>query len=479
MTPLAVLLTCCLVLTFVLPRATAAPAFDRYDLNVTVKENRLTGRETLSLWNRSGETVSALFFCLSANAYRDAERVAVKEKMSEAYPHGFSQGKTDILRVRVNETDAPFSLEEDGQILSVTVPPLSPGGKMTVRIDFSDVLPDSPARFGKGDDTLNFGNWYPVLCPLREQEKPLYIPFGDPFYSDCADYHLTLRAPAGYRLASSGVIENKNEGIFETAWEVTGYAMRDLAFVLSPAYVLQSRHVGDTLVYVYGFGENDGVALTYACRALACFDRLFGAYPYPTFTLAAADLYIAGMEYPTLVMIDRSLFASDKIEALEETIAHETAHQWWYAAVGSDPLREAWLDEGLAQYATALYLEETYGEERYQEFIRGSETYVRTVFYIMEQEGETVSRAIERPTKDFEHWLLYNAMCYDAPCVMFDALRQMVGRKTLVNGLRAFAEQNQFQTVGKKELIDALSASTGKNIASYLAPWLAGEVYWE
>src|SRR5690606_10170817 len=38
-------------------------------------------------------------------------------------------------------------------------------------------------------------------------------------------------------------------------------------------------------------------------------------------------------------------------------IAHETAHQWWYGAVGNHQAREPWLDESLAFYSELLYYE--------------------------------------------------------------------------------------------------------------------------
>jgi len=46
--------------------------------------------------------------------------------------------------------------------------------------------------------------------------------------------------------------------------------------------------------------------------------------------------------------------------ALESTLAHEMAHQWFYNIVGNDQTREPWLDEALAQYCTYLYYEDTY-----------------------------------------------------------------------------------------------------------------------
>lgn len=45
-------------------------------------------------------------------------------------------------------------------------------------------------------------------------------------------------------------------------------------------------------------------------------------------------------------------------ESLETVVAHEVAHQWWYAVVGSDPVNQAWQDEALSQFSMLEYLED-------------------------------------------------------------------------------------------------------------------------
>ena len=42
---------------------------------------------------------------------------------------------------------------------------------------------------------------------------------------------------------------------------------------------------------------------------------------------------IRDREYPGLVLLDRSLYTGQGLADLERVTAHETAHQWWYAAV--------------------------------------------------------------------------------------------------------------------------------------------------
>jgi hypothetical protein len=81
-------------------------------------------------------------------------------------------------------------------------------------------------------------------------------------------------------------------------------------------------------------------------RALEALADRYGAYPWPSYTLAITPgLANAGIEYPTFVMQGE--------ETLGVVTDHEVAHMWFYALVGSNPAREPWLDEGLTTYAQA------------------------------------------------------------------------------------------------------------------------------
>jgi aminopeptidase N len=64
-----------------------------------------------------------------------------------------------------------------------------------------------------------------------------------------------------------------------------------------------------------------------------------------------------GMEYDGLIFLsDRAMAASYGAQQRSQLVAHEIAHQWWYALVGNDQAAEPWLDEGLASWSADLYL---------------------------------------------------------------------------------------------------------------------------
>ena len=87
-----------------------------------------------------------------------------------------------------------------------------------------------------------------------------------------------------------------------------------------------------------------------ARSAMARLNDLYGKYPWPDLVLAevGAD-YGFSMEYPRAIHLTRSKVTDSYV------VNHEVAHQWFYAQLGNDQMREPWLDEGFADF-TARWL---------------------------------------------------------------------------------------------------------------------------
>ncbi|MBK9164774.1 MAG: hypothetical protein IPM21_12875 [Acidobacteria bacterium] len=81
------------------------------------------------------------------------------------------------------------------------------------------------------------------------------------------------------------------------------------------------------------------------------FDKLFGAYPYETYS-ASFHPYGFGQGFPSMLMIPPTDRAGKYTYAF---IAHETAHQWWGNIVAWRSYRDQWLSEGFAEYSGVLY----------------------------------------------------------------------------------------------------------------------------
>ena len=457
-----------------------------YNIRATVEGEHLKGDVTLKYINLSGAELNELYFCLYPNAFKTEENlnnVVVADRVDQAYPNGFSQGYINVEDVSVNGESALFKLEENEQILAVEIGRLKNGKTAEINIRFNEKLPESPMRYGYGEHTFNYGNWYPIVCPIENGEavKSVYTANGDPFYSECADYNLELSLAPEYRIATSGIILDKvTVDPTLTKWNIKGENIRDLAFVISEYFNVKSKKVGNTVVYSYYVSDDSSgeAALSFASDAVLCFNKLFGEYPYSTLSVVASDFYIGGMEYPNLIMVDKTVYGRITKEVLEEIVVHEVAHQWWYGIVGNNEIDHPWIDEGLTQYSVGLYYEREYGKERYDMFLRESDIYTRFVFDLVKDVNGTLNTAIDRHSTDFEHWLLYDCLTYDVSAIMYDSVRKNIGDEKFFNMLRYYLEENKYKEVDREKLFEDFNKSTGKNIEALMIPWLDGTVYW-
>lgn len=457
-----------------------------YNIDAIVSENELKGELTLKYINNNDFDINELYFCLYPNAFKKEENIqntTVKDRINEAYPEGFTKGQIDIIEVFVNDIKNNFILEENEQILKINTPLIKKGKGINIKIIFNEILPKNPSRFGYGNNTYNFGNWYPVLCPFVGDEpyKCLYTSIGDPFFSECSDYNVTLTLAPEFRIGASGQILKKEIiNPTKTKWTISGKNIRDFAFIVSDKYNVLTKQIGDTFVYSY-YLKDDEIGkntIEIAEKALNTFNKLFGEYPYSTLCVAESDFYIGGMEYPNLVFINTDLYNTSAIEALEEVIVHEIAHQWWYGIIGNNEIEEAWLDEGLTQYSVALYYEKVYGKERYDSFLHEGEIYSKVVFDILNNSDISFTKNIERKTTEFEHWILYDALTYDVSALMLDELRDKIGDENFFAGIKKYFENYKFKNATKNNFIKSMSSSCGKNVEGIIHPWLNGKIYW-
>src|SRR5439155_10286351 len=88
---------------------------------------------------------------------------------------------------------------------------------------------------------------------------------------------------------------------------------------------------------------------------------------YPWSTLSIIDPPVdaggaSGMEYPTLVTTaGDSVFMRPGIRVPEYVTIHEVGHNWFQGMLASNEPEEAWLDEGVNEWADAHVMDEMYG----------------------------------------------------------------------------------------------------------------------
>jgi aminopeptidase N len=169
------------------------------------------------------------------------------------------------------------------------------------------------------------------------------------------------------------------------------------------------------------------------------------------------------------VLIGASLYDNPQDPAFIVTITHEAAHQWWYNLVGNDVFLEPWLDEGLTTYTSAVFLQDTYGQDAYAGLVEyWSQRYARLV-----QDG--YDEQVARPLEYFEQLgnpSVYGGVVYTKCALFFKALREEVGDKVFFGVLRQYFSENKYQIATGEDLLDLFERQAGRDLDALYQEWL-------
>lgn len=455
----------------------------KYTMNIDfdLETKSMSVQQSVDYVNKSENAFASLYFHLYPNAFREEakERVVSLANQEKAYPNGLSYGNVEIMSVSVGDTNAEFCVQgEDQNILKIDLKnQLFPNERVKVNMEYVVNLPNINHRFGYGDSTINLANFYPIACVYEEGvgfKQDLYASNGDPFYSDIACYDVTVSYDDSLSLASSGELLSQRTRDGKMTAKISGSKIRDFAMVLSQKFSKFSTNVnGTTLNYFSITDETPNETLDFASKVFLFYNEKFGKYPYKTLTIVQNDFVYGGMEFPNLVMINSSLEKSTS----QYVVAHELAHQWWYGVVGNDEFNEAWVDEALTEYSTLLFYEknEEFGLN-YQDLIDSSTQTFNFFCKIYKSVCGEVDVSMQRNLREFDTEPEYVHTIYTQGTLMYDALRTLIGEKTLYNCMCEYYEKMAFKNSSGAELIAIFSKKSGKNLENFFQSFLEGRV---
>ena len=457
---------------------------NQYTLNLSYdsKNMTLSGQEEVCYFNSSENAFDQLYFHLYPNAFREGaiSKVVSSTKSDEAYYNGVSYGNIQIQAVAFDSGKGDYSIGgEDENILIIPLQEtLYPDESVKLYISFEVNMPQINHRLGVGENTVNFGNFYPIACVYEEGvgfSQDLYHSNGDPFYSDCANYMVSIEYDSCFQLASSGTEKQSEQIGDKTTKTISAQNVRDFCFVLSEKFEQASQEVEGVAVNYYGYQGDEDLQknLDIASSALQTFNQLFGQYPYQTLSIVKANFLHGGMEFPNIVLI------SDNLEEIDYgyVIVHEIAHQWWYGVVGNDQYNHAWMDEGLAEYSTLLFYKNNpqYGED-FDKMIANAQNSYKLFVKVYSKVNGKVDLVMDKPVCEFETEPEYVECTYTKGVLLMDAIKGSVGEKTFLKALKNYYSQYQFKNATPAHFISVFNKTCGGDMESFINSWLYDKI---
>lgn len=452
------------------------------EAELNVDDKTLKAVEEVIYYNNDNVELKELYFHVYPNAFRTKETAPfLFDDFDNAYKRGFAPGYAEIISVTKKDGKGEkllkHSLSGEGDtILRIELDaPLKPYERTSIRIEFALQIPPAGERFGYGDSNFNLGNWYPVAAVYDQKDGwnlDKYYAIGDPFYSDAADYRVSIITPEEYIVAASGqlVEEIKEEdGKIKRIYE--GKALRDFAFVANNNFAVIEEEVDGIKVMSYYYKEDrirGEEALEYGVKSIRLFNQIYGKYPYPVYSVVETE-FPSGMEYPALVYIsDKYYKPTYTSDPLIITVVHETAHQWFYGIVGNDQIDEAWLDEGFAAFSETIFIERTFGKKTGQDY------YVRSIENSVEQalSSQIIDGELVKSLSEFEDWDDYAPTVYDRGAQMLNKLRETLGEDTFFKIVKTYVEKYKFKIATTNDFIKVCEEVSGKDLKEFFKPWI-------
>lgn len=442
----------------------------------------LSGNQTVDYINTSDNVLSCIKFHLYPNAFRQGAKkeVVSLSNVIKAYPNGKSYGNINIINAQIGSNDVEyFVCGEDENILQINLnEELYPNERVRIIINYTVKLANINHRLGYGENAINLCNFYPIACVYEDDDFvcDLYNSNGDPFYSQVADYNVTLTYPNKFTLASTGEFNTTNVNN-DICANIEAKCVRDFAIVLSSNFKQKTSFYNEGRVNINYFYYNDKTpeqTLVLINKALCFFEEKIGKYPYNQISIVETNFVHGGMEYPNLVLI------SDNIAdytVFQTVVVHELCHQWWYGVVGNNQYDYGWIDEGLTEFSTVYFFDKHPEYQKTMENLIQSATYSYTTFMKVytDVQGE-VDTSMNRSLNEFNTEPEYVYNTYVKGMLMFSTIYEVVGEKNFSKALKHYYENNLYKVVTPQDVIKYFSSGTGKNLQNLINSWIQGKV---
>jgi hypothetical protein len=495
------------------PKYWQQSAHYRIDAELVPQTNQLNGRESVRYFNRSPDTLRTVWMYLNQNLF------APGAPRTEATP--VTSGM-ELLRVAAwGETlakrDAGPGYTVEGTLLRVALPrPLAPRDSLDMDLAWAfQVPPDGAPREGTTGDVFMIAYWYPqfaVYDDVGGWQRDPYLGTGE-FYSDFADYDVTLRVPQGWLVGATGELTNPAEvlsaqtrgrladarrgvGIVHVVrdedrgagatkatttgfdgvltWTYRAHNVRDFAFGASRSFVWDAaaavvgdrdgdRRADTTIVNTLYRPEARrwawGRSAEFERASIEFLSRYLWPYPWSQMTALEGPASCGGMEYPMLTCIGGP---RDTL-SLYSVQVHETGHMWFPMQVGSDERRFAWQDEGLTRFDQAQGM---------QDFFRGydREAVSREAYLAFARTGGEVP--VMRPADQFPAGTpAYGIATYDKTATALVALRAVLGDTTFHSALRTYGLRWLYKHPTPYDFFNSFDALAGRDLSWFWRPW--------
>ena len=353
---------------------------------------------------------------------------------------------------------ANVSFNQEGQLLLLTFgTPLPSGKPSSVTVDYSGTLASaegSPVEDLKldyvapeGSYLLYPGHWFPVNQNAANRFSAT----------------TSVTVPSDEVVIASGQPSSPVRN-GDTVTYTFNYAQASFPGTVVAGKYTPEPATGGADVTLYLKSSHQKLAASYgeaAGKILAFFSDKFGPLKDHHLSLVEIDDgTVGGYSAPGMVALASRGFSAPVNEKL---LAHEISHQWWRCLVSPATANDAFLDEGLATYSSALWMEESAGESAFEDAMREVEVQALT--------HEEVS-PIAQASHLHEFTPEYQSIVFDKGAMVFHMLRWVIGDDAFLKTLQAMTSQYAFKTISTQDFQKLAEKAGNQQLTYFFAQWV-------
>jgi hypothetical protein len=218
--------------------------------------------------------------------------------------------------------------------------------------------------------------------------------------------------------------------------------------------------------------------LAETARILSFLTEEFGPMPFPSLNVVVAEGRAPGGHSPPgmIVLFRRPPMLRQPLRDDPASfhdlpgffLAHELAHQWWGHGVAGKNYRERWVAEAFAQYAAALWMRKSRGEETFRVVMaRMARWALRHTDMGPIHLGYRLGHLKEDPQ-------IFRAVVYDKGAYVLHMLRGVVGEEAFRRGLASLQKDHRLGKAGTEDVRRALEKASGLDLRPYFESWVYG-----
>lgn len=457
------------------------------DVRLDVKTHKVTGRQKLTYYNESRDTLRKVYYHLYFNAFQPGSMMDVR---SLNLPDPDARVRDRISKLKDDEIGYQHiqTLKQDGKdltykvngtILEVTLAkPLLPKTKTVFDMTFESQVPVQIRRSGRNNKegiAYSMTQWYPKIAEYDFQGWHAYPYVAREFHGVWGDFDVTITLDPTFIIAGTGKLQNadkigygyEKEGSVvkrpagDLSWHFTAKNVIDFAWTADPEYTHEKAQVPNGPELHFFYQKNDKTRDTWpkmevmAVKHFEFMNRTFGKYPYESYSVIQGG--DGGMEYPmcTLIMGEGSL------GGLVGVMAHEAAHSWYQGVLASNESLYPWMDEGFTDFSSQESETLLFGTDPREAHSGSYANYFNLI-----------KRGLQEPiSQHSDHYntnTAYSTAAYAMGTVFLQQLKYVIGEETFYRGMRQYFNTWKFKHPEPVDFIRVMEKVSGLQLKWYM-----------